>query len=207
VARYVLTAANMNTFALVSFAFLGFTLAACATPASEADGSTASALSTWTTVSSCDNGAMVVDIAGYPMTPAAGHDPEYAVQAVIRDEGILKYLESRGAIARNPANHDEAIIPGHIWLSTFNTPRFDGAFPADATNGVTAKLTRYGSGIKLTFDQEQPDNVCPSFCSNPSDPDYDPTSGVCEGCVGQAGQDEIANWWFASCPVLADIHR
>jgi hypothetical protein len=169
--------------------------------------SSASALSTWTNVSSCNNGAMVVDVAGYPMTPVQGHDPDSAVQAVIRDEAIIKYLESRGAVARNPVNRAEAIVSGHVWLSTFNTPRFDGSFSTDASNGVTANLTRYGSGIKLTFDREQPDNVCPSFCSNPSDPDYDPTSGVCEGCVAQARHDEIANWWFENCPVLADIHR
>jgi hypothetical protein len=199
----------MKTFALASFAFLGISLAACATPASDVEGSsTSSALSTWTNVTSCDNGAMVVDVAGYPMTPAPGHDPDYDVQAVIRDEGIIKYLESRGAVVRNPANPSEAIIPGHVWLSTFFTSQFDGAFPAQAANGVTANLTRYGSGIKLTFDR-QAGNACPSFCVNPTDPDYDPSSGVCEGCVHGDGPhtEEVANWWFANCPVLADIHR
>jgi hypothetical protein len=198
----------MKTLSFFSFALVASTLYACsATPSAAEASSDESALSTWTKVASCDDGAMVIDIAGYPMTPAAGHDPDYAVQAVIRSEAILKYLESRGAITRNPSNPAEAIIPGHVWLSTFNTPRFDGAFPAGLPNGVTANLTRYGSGIKLTFERQQPDNVCPSFCVNSSDPSYDPTSGVCEGCVHEARQDEIANWWFGSCPVLADIHR
>jgi hypothetical protein len=168
----------------------------------------ASALSTWTKVSSCEGGAMVVDVAGYPMTPAAGHDPDYAVQAVIRNEDILKYLESRGAITRNPANPAEAIIPGHTWLSTFHDTTFTGSFSSDLPNGVTATFTRYGSGIKLTFDR-QAGSACPSFCTNPTDPEYDPSSGVCEGCVHGQGPDteEVANWWFGSCPVLADIHR
>jgi hypothetical protein len=199
----------MQTRSLASFTFLAATLAACAGSASDAEGgSTASALSTWTNVSSCDNGAMVVDVAGYPMTPAAGHDPDYAVQAVIRDEGVIKYLESAGAVTRNPANPSEAIVSGHVWLSTFNTPTFDGAFSTDGAGGVTANLTRYGNGIKLTFDREA-STACPSFCVNPSDPEYDPSSGVCEGCVHSDGPytEEVANWWFATCPVVANIHR
>jgi hypothetical protein len=95
-----------------------------------------------------------------------------------------------------------------VWLSNFNTPRLDGSFSTDAPNGVTANRARYWAGIKLTFQRPQQADVCPSFCSNPSDPEYDPTSGVCEGCVAQEGQqEEIANRWFARCPVLADIHR
>jgi hypothetical protein len=184
---------------------LTFFLTGCASPTDIADNE--SELTTWTKVTSCDSGAMVVDVKGYPMTPAQGHDPDYAVQAVVRDERIVQYLASRGAVARNEANRREAIVPGHIWLSTFHTPRFDGAFNSELPNGVTARLTRYGSGIKLVFEREAPDHLCPSFCVDPSDPEYNPGSGVCEGCAHSARREEIANWWFASCPVLADVHR
>jgi hypothetical protein len=187
-------------------AFLALT-SGCAATASSDPTTNEDPLASWLKVTSCDDGAMVVDVAGYPMTPAPGHDPDYAVQAVVRDRGILDYLEGRGAIARRGSNRSEAIVPGHVWLSTFHTSRFDGSFTSELPNGVSASLARFGDGIKLTFTREEAAHVCPSFCVNPSDPEYNPSSGVCEGCVAQPGRQELASWWFARCPVLADVHR
>jgi hypothetical protein len=163
------------------------------------------ALSSWSKVTSCDQDAMVVDVKGYPQAAPSAGDPSYPVQAVVRSQAIVDYLEAHGALTRNPSNASEAIIPGQIWLSTFRGP-FDGSFFGTTNTGADVSLTRYGQGINLRFTITD-GRWCPSFCTTPSDPEYDPTSGICEGCSSSSGTREIASWWFADCPVLANIYR
>lgn len=182
-------------------------LAACAgvSGTQEDAESTESELSSWKKVVTCDNGAMVIDVKGYPMTPATGHDPDYAVQAVIRDRNIISYFKSTGAIAQG-TNPNEAIVPGHIWLSTFGSSTFEGTFGTQI-GSIQVDVRRFGNGAKIRF-TEQVGRGCMSFCTNSSDPDYNPSSGVCEGCVPSDPHEvERANWWFGSCQTTADVHR
>lgn len=160
----------------------------------------------FTKVTSCDHGAFVVDVKDYPTAPPAGEDPTYKVQGVIRNEAILQYLESTGALSRNPRKRSEAIVSGQIWLSSFRGP-FNGSFHSTTREGVEVDVERYGNGIKVRFTRPGSSSLCPSFCTNLTDPEYSPSSGNCEGCISATGPTEIANWWFSDCPVLADVHR
>src|SRR5262249_36115762 len=155
---------------------------ACSTASSDSAGNQASDLAAWTKVVSCNGSAVVVDILNFPGPEPLPHNmTPYTVQAVIRDEAVIRYFESTRLVSRNPANAAEVILPGTQYFSwPFNGTFNSLAIEPSSGKSFTTHVSRMGQGLKISFDETDA-STCPSFCTNPSDPDYNPSSGVCEG--------------------------
>ncbi len=140
---------------------------------------------TWEKMFDCENGAAVVDV---------DKDERRNLQLVIRDQGILRYLYSVGAISLKYGD-TETIISGWQGHGVFNPGdfRYFNAEPKTMWENRYAYVTREGEGVKVRFTQRSSYTVKPVGCE-------DCLSMACESsCSSVTTERETANWYFRSC--------
>jgi hypothetical protein len=139
----------------------------------------------WEKVLDCDRGAAIIDV---------NKDERRSLQLVVRNTGILSYLNQKGAISLK-FGETEAIEYGWQNNAVFQPSDFHSmkGQPKNMWDNRIVYANREGSGLKVRFVDRRSYTEKPAGCE-------DCLSMACESACKTISYDvELANWYFQSC--------
>lgn len=139
----------------------------------------------WEKFLDCDSGAVVMDV---------NKDERRSLQLVVRNQGILRYLNEKGAVTLG-FGATEAISYGWQDRGVFQPDdfRYMNGQPKTMWDNRIVYAHREGSGLKVRYVDRRSYTEKPAGCE-------DCLSMACESaCKTITYEVELANWYFQSC--------